>query len=74
MKVVSHALALLTCAGLAWIAAALWISLRPTPIPVDIEALGIENFDSGRQTYIWLGVFSLLCLFWFLWVLKIKHD
>lgn len=75
MKVVSHALALLTCAGLAWVAAALWISLRPTPIPADILALGIEyNVDFDRQIYTWLGVFSVLCLFWFFWALKIKHD
>ena len=71
MKTVINALAPLACLGLAWIVAALWISLRPTTLG-DFEPLGIEQIDSDRQLYIWLAVFSLLCLFWFLWTKKIK--
>ena len=76
MRIVGHALALLTCAGLAWVAAGLWVSSWPTPIPADIQALGIEYYDVDfeRQIYIWLGVFSLLCFLWFFWALKAKHD
>lgn len=75
MKILSHVLALFACAGLARVAADLWVSLRPTPIPADIEALGIEyDVDSGRLINIWVGVFSVLCFFWFFWTFKIKHD
>jgi hypothetical protein len=75
MKVITHAFAIITCAVLAWIVAGVWTLLRPTTIPNYVQGSAFDyDPDSGRIIYIWLGVFGLLCFFWFLWFLKTKHD
>jgi len=72
MKALRHTLALFACAVSAWIAGIVWETIHPTPIP-EYEGLGMDYSDPV-EIYIWLGVFSILCFFWFFVDLKTKHD
>ena len=75
MKLLRHALAIFTCAVIAWLAADWWVSQYPTPIPPDIAEWANEfDPDLDRRIYFWLGGSSLLAFIWFSWSLRTRHD